>query len=139
MEHAHLHQSSIASTSSSIGERIRLAEVGAGASLLVINTEDHETFVGDRINKVLAFDNDRVRRGDRSRESAKSDDVVGELRYDVSCVVYTACIGYAQLTDFILSRRDRACCVITNVGCRVSRILSYLSLANDFAKEALSQ
>ena len=75
-----LHQSSIANAASSIGERIGLAEVGAGASLLVVDTKDHEAFVGHGINEVLALDNDRVGSGDGSGESAESGDVVGELR-----------------------------------------------------------
>jgi hypothetical protein len=75
-----LHQRSIANAASSIGERIGLAEVGACASLLVINTKDHEAFVGHGINEVLAFDNDWVGSGDGSGESAESGDVVGELR-----------------------------------------------------------
>jgi hypothetical protein len=75
-----LHQRSIANAASSIGERIGLAEVGACASLLVINTKDHEAFVGHGVNEVLAFDNDWVGSGDGSGESAESGDVVGELR-----------------------------------------------------------
>jgi hypothetical protein len=47
---------------------------------LIINTKDHEAFIGHGINKVLAFDNDRVGSGDGSGESAESGDVVGELR-----------------------------------------------------------
>ena len=79
MDWSYLHQSSIEDATSGVGERIGLAEVGAGTTLLVINTKDHEAFVGHRVNKVLAFDDDRVGRGDRSGESAESSDVVGEL------------------------------------------------------------
>jgi hypothetical protein len=75
-----LHQRSIANAASSIGERIGLAEVGACASLLVVNTKDHEAFVGHGINEVLALDDDWVGSGNGSGESAESGDVVGELR-----------------------------------------------------------
>jgi hypothetical protein len=75
-----LHQRSIANAASSIGERIGLAEVGACASFLVVNTKDHEPFVGHGINEVLALDDDWVGSGDSSGESAESGDVVGELR-----------------------------------------------------------
>jgi len=111
MRYAYLHQSSVASATRSIGERIGLAEVGAGASLLVINTKDHEAFVGHRVNEVLALDNDRVGRGDCSRKSAESSNVVGKLRC-CQLFAFRLCMNYAQLTDFISSRCDRAWCEV---------------------------
>jgi len=75
----YLHQRSIAKTASGVGKRIANAEVGALAAFLVVDTEDHETLVGDRVNEVLALNNNRVGGSDSRRERAESGEVAGEL------------------------------------------------------------
>ena len=79
LQHTYLHQRGIAKTAGGVGERVANAEIGALAAFLVVDTEDHEALVGDRVNEVLALDNNRVGSCDRCRERAESGEVACEL------------------------------------------------------------
>ena len=79
LQHTYLHQCGIAKTAGGVGERVANAEISALAAFLVVDAEDHEALVGDRVNEVLTLDNNWVGSSDRRRERAERGEVAGEL------------------------------------------------------------
>ena len=79
LQQTYLHQRGIAKTAGGVGKRVANAEISALAAFLVVDTKDHEALVGDRVNEVLALDNNGVGGSDRRGERAESGEVAGEL------------------------------------------------------------
>ena len=79
LQYTYLHQCGIAKTAGGVGKRVANAEISALAAFLVVDTEDHEALVGDRVNEVLTLDNNRVGGSEGRGERAESGEVAGEL------------------------------------------------------------